>query len=95
MAPEVITSEQNNSSYDAKADLWSIGITSIEMAECAPPMFDLHPMRVLFMIPKASPPTLQDPKWSSKFRDFLKYCLIKDPDKRPGAADLLNVEGNE
>lgn len=90
MAPEVITAEQNNSSYDYKADVWSLGITCIEMAECSPPMFDMHPMRVLFMIPKANPPTLKDQrKWAAEFHSFLATCLVKDPDQRPSAQELL------
>ncbi|KAI9146495.1 kinase-like domain-containing protein [Paraphysoderma sedebokerense] len=89
MAPEVITSEQSGTTYDYKADIWSLGITAIEMAECSPPMFDMHPMRVLFMIPKLPPPTLRDKKWSPEFRDFLQLCLDKDPDARPTADQLL------
>ncbi|KAJ3343384.1 hypothetical protein HDU93_008749 [Gonapodya sp. JEL0774] len=89
MAPEVITSEQLGTDYDFKADIWSLGIAAIEMAECSPPMFDMHPMRVLFMIPKSEPPQLKDPKWSPEFRDFLKICLNKNPDQRPTADELL------
>ncbi|KAI8913570.1 kinase-like domain-containing protein [Gorgonomyces haynaldii] len=90
MAPEVITSEQQGTSYDHKADIWSLGITAIEMAECQPPMFDLHPMRVLFMIPKFDSPKLkQSDQWSPDFHSFLAQCLEKDPEKRPNAEDLL------
>ena len=90
MAPEVITSEQQGTYYDHKSDIWSLAITAIEMAECAPPMFDMHPMRVLFMIPKMDVPTLKPTgKWSNDFKDYLKICLIKDPDQRPEARALL------
>ncbi|KAJ3324983.1 hypothetical protein HDV06_005572 [Boothiomyces sp. JEL0866] len=90
MAPEVITSEQQGTSYDHKADIWSLGISAIEMAESTPPMFDTHPMRVLFMIPKLDPPQLKEKeKWSSDFHSFLKACLEKNPDDRPTAGDLL------
>nr|KAJ3422933.1 Mitogen-activated protein kinase kinase kinase kinase 3 [Polyrhizophydium stewartii] len=91
MAPEVITSEQQNTAYDYKADIWSLGITAIEMAEGAPPMFETHPMRVLFMIPKLDPPTLKDKsKWSQDFHNFLRACLDKDPDRRLSASQLLS-----
>ncbi|KAJ3014354.1 UNVERIFIED_CONTAM: hypothetical protein HDU68_000327, partial [Siphonaria sp. JEL0065] len=89
MAPEVITSELKGTEYDAKADVWSLGITAIEMAECKPPMFELHPMRVVFLIPKVDPPILNDCGWSHEFRDFVKQCLQKDPENRPTARDLL------
>eukprot|EP01112_Ceratiomyxa_fruticulosa_P018274 TRINITY_DN5813_c0_g1_i4.p1 TRINITY_DN5813_c0_g1~~TRINITY_DN5813_c0_g1_i4.p1 ORF type:complete len:555 (-),score=108.81 TRINITY_DN5813_c0_g1_i4:47-1711(-) len=86
MAPEVITENR----YDGKADIWSLGITAIEMAEILPPHANVHPMRVLFMIPRDSAPILKDKNaWSPSFQDFLSKCLNKDPKQRPSASDLL------
>ncbi|KAJ3070091.1 Mitogen-activated protein kinase kinase kinase kinase 3 [Podochytrium sp. JEL0797] len=90
MAPEVITSEDQGTRYDSKADIWSLGITAIEMAECKPPMFEMHPLRVLFLIHKLDPPVLQSAHWSSEFRHFLSVCLEKDPEVRWDADKLLN-----
>lgn len=74
MAPEVI----QESSYDGKADVWSLGITAIEMAEGMPPHFNVHPMRAIFLIPSKPPPKLTEPsKWSNEFNDFIKCCLVK------------------
>ncbi|EFA77693.1 putative protein serine/threonine kinase [Heterostelium album PN500] len=89
MAPEVI---QENK-YDGKADVWSLGITALEMAETIPPNANVHPMRVIFMIPREDPPTLQNrEKWSPKFHDFLSKCLTKDPMQRPTSEELLKHE---
>eukprot|EP00011_Vannellida_sp_DIVA3-517-6-12_P003305 CAMPEP_0114625240 /NCGR_PEP_ID=MMETSP0168-20121206/11170_1 /TAXON_ID=95228 ORGANISM="Vannella sp., Strain DIVA3 517/6/12" /NCGR_SAMPLE_ID=MMETSP0168 /ASSEMBLY_ACC=CAM_ASM_000044 /LENGTH=506 /DNA_ID=CAMNT_0001836519 /DNA_START=256 /DNA_END=1773 /DNA_ORIENTATION=- len=86
MAPEVI---QKNT-YDAKADIWSLGITAIEMAEIYPPFAEVHPMRVLFIIARQDPPTLKEKHlWSDKFHDFVSCCLQKEVDKRPDAETLL------
>jgi len=86
MAPEVI----QEVGYDVKADLWSLGITSIEMAEGKPPYSNIHPMRAIFMIPSRPPPKLTEPDKASKdFNDFVAQCLIKNPEQRPTAADLL------
>ncbi|XP_078403792.1 mitogen-activated protein kinase kinase kinase kinase 4 isoform X1 [Cetorhinus maximus] len=79
MAPEVIACDENaDSTYDYRSDVWSLGITAIEMAEGAPPLCDMHPMRALFLIPRNSPPKLKSKKWSKKFIHFVENCLVKN-----------------
>ncbi|CAJ0610287.1 unnamed protein product [Cylicocyclus nassatus] len=86
MAPEVI----EEIGYDTKADIWSLGITAIEMAEGRPPYADIHPMRAIFMIPTKPPPTFKKPdEWSPEFNDFIKQCLVKKPDDRKTASQLV------
>mmetsp|Transcript_4247 Transcript_4247/g.9946 ORF Transcript_4247/g.9946 Transcript_4247/m.9946 type:complete len:480 (-) Transcript_4247:323-1762(-) len=87
MAPEVFTEKRTG--YDAKADIWSLGITAIECAVGEPPHSNVHPMRAIFLIPKSPPPTLGEGEWSSEFKDFVAKCLIKDPKQRPNASELL------
>ncbi|XP_042542135.1 myosin-IIIa [Dipodomys spectabilis] len=103
MAPEVIACEQQlDTTYDARCDTWSLGITAIELGDGDPPLADLHPMRALFKIPRNPPPKLRQPQlWSAEFNDFISNwkrgsvvetecrCLIKDYEKRPTVSDLL------
>uniref|UniRef100_A0A7N6BNF9 non-specific serine/threonine protein kinase n=1 Tax=Anabas testudineus TaxID=64144 RepID=A0A7N6BNF9_ANATE len=91
MAPEVVMCEtMKDAPYDYKADIWSLGITLIELAQIEPPHHELNPMRVLLKIAKSEPPTLEQPhKWSQEFKDFLRKALDKNPETRPTAAQLL------
>ncbi|XP_074065324.1 STE20-like serine/threonine-protein kinase isoform X2 [Macrotis lagotis] len=91
MAPEVIQCETSKEApYDYKADIWSLGITLIEMAEMEPPHHELNPMRVLLKIQKSPPPTLRYPQqWSEEFKDFLRKSLERDPESRWSACQLL------
>ncbi|XP_017489735.1 PREDICTED: serine/threonine-protein kinase 3/4-like [Rhagoletis zephyria] len=86
MAPEVI----QEIGYDCLADIWSLGITALEMAEGKPPYGDIHPMRAIFMIPTKPPPSFREPdRWSPEFIDFVQKCLVKNPEQRATSTDLL------
>uniref|UniRef100_A0AAY5EA58 non-specific serine/threonine protein kinase n=1 Tax=Electrophorus electricus TaxID=8005 RepID=A0AAY5EA58_ELEEL len=91
MAPEVVMCETTKDTpYDYKADIWSLGITLIELAQIEPPHHELNPMRVLLKVAKSEPPTLDEPsKWSNDFKDFLRKALDKNPETRPTGAQLL------
>ncbi|CAB0041177.1 unnamed protein product [Trichogramma brassicae] len=89
MAPEVI----QEIGYDCVADIWSLGITALEMAEGKPPYGSIHPMRAIFMIPTKPPPSFREPdQWSPEFIDFVSMCLVKNPEERATASELLNHE---
>jgi len=89
MAPEVI----QEIGYDCVADMWSLGITALEMAEGKPPYGDIHPMRAIFMIPTKPPPSFREPdQWSSEFIDFVSRCLVKNPEERATASEMLHHE---
>eukprot|EP00842_Homolaphlyctis_polyrhiza_P001001 jgi/Hompol1/1901/HPOL_004992-RA len=94
MAPEVIMTDPDSptghgASYDTKADIWSIGITAIEIAEKNPPLSDIHPMRALQLIPKSELGLAKPKNFSKPLVDFIAQCLTKNPVKRPSAAELL------
>ncbi|XP_030235537.1 STE20-like serine/threonine-protein kinase isoform X2 [Gadus morhua] len=91
MAPEVVMCETSKDRpYDFKADIWSLGVTLIELAQIEPPNHEMNPMRVLLKIAKSEPPTLMQPsRWSPEFRDFLRKALDKNVDQRWGTAQLL------
>ncbi|XP_034007849.1 mitogen-activated protein kinase kinase kinase kinase 3-like isoform X9 [Trematomus bernacchii] len=91
MAPEVAAVERKGG-YNQLCDIWAVGITAIELAELQPPMFDLHPMRALFLMTKSNfqPPKLKDKvKWTNNFHHFCKLALTKNTKKRPTAEKLL------
>uniref|UniRef100_A0A4W5M7I0 Mitogen-activated protein kinase kinase kinase kinase 3 n=1 Tax=Hucho hucho TaxID=62062 RepID=A0A4W5M7I0_9TELE len=91
MAPEVAAVERKGG-YNHLCDIWAVGITAIELAELQPPMFDLHPMRALFLMTKSNfqPPKLKDKvKWTSNFHHFVKISLTKNPKKRPSSDKVL------
>lgn len=103
MAPEIIANKihpryathlrglTNRSPYDEKVDVWSLGITLIELAEKDPPLSQMNPLRALMQIPLRNPPRLknEDGKWSEHFVEFVSLCLEKDPRKRSPLSTLL------
>ncbi len=89
MAPEVIDNRTLPSPYDAKCDVWSMGVTMLEMADNCVPLSELQPMVALRQIPSRDPPTFQNPdKWSAEFRAYVKLFLQKDPDDRQDTTQL-------
>ncbi|CAK7897188.1 sporulation-specific protein 1 [[Candida] anglica] len=87
MAPEVI--KRRNGGYDQKADIWSIGITTIELVTGTPPLSEFDPLKILFQIPENQPPILEGNEYGSNLKDFIRYCLRKEPEERPTAKMLL------
>jgi len=87
MAPEVMTQNQ----YDGKADIWSLGITCYEMATGHPPNHNVHPLKLVSLIPRHPPPSMPA-GYSPEFNDFVSHCLVKDPNARSSIKDLLRME---
>ncbi|XP_054985822.1 serine/threonine-protein kinase TAO1 [Sorex araneus] len=88
MAPEVILA-MDEGQYDGKVDVWSLGITCIELAERKPPLFNMNAMSALYHIAQNESPTLQSNEWSDYFRNFVDSCLQKIPQDRPTSEELL------
>eukprot|EP01132_Coremiostelium_polycephalum_P006150 gene6150-7660_t len=87
MAPEILQQQK----YNNKVDVWSLGITTIELAEGQPPLNEINPMRAMFYIPRRPAPTLKEPKkWSKEFVSFVEACLVKEIENRSDPATLLN-----
>ncbi|XP_018024810.1 serine/threonine-protein kinase Tao isoform X4 [Hyalella azteca] len=91
MAPEVILA-MDEGQYDGKVDVWSLGITCIELAERKPPYFNMNAMSALYHIAQNDPPKLQSAEWSRDFQQFVESCLQKSPPDRPTSARLLSHE---
>lgn len=91
MAPETLM----GGGYDSRADIWSLGITLLEMAEGIPPLIEEQPHKAVFRIVNDPPPRLSNPKaWSPEFNDFIANCLVKNPEKRPTSDIMLKVSNN-
>ena len=90
MAPEVFKGKE-----DLKSDVWSLGVTLMELAERVNPFFGMSTMKLVTRVMKEEPPTLSLNKWSSDFVDFVKQCMTKDVERRPCVNDLMNVGANE
>uniref|UniRef100_A0A673BMV7 non-specific serine/threonine protein kinase n=1 Tax=Sphaeramia orbicularis TaxID=375764 RepID=A0A673BMV7_9TELE len=88
MAPEVILA-MDEGQYDGKVDVWSLGITCIELAERKPPLFNMNAMSALYHIAQNESPTLQSSEWTDYFRNFIDSCLQKIPQDRPHSDDML------
>ncbi|XP_062237414.1 serine/threonine-protein kinase TAO3 isoform X1 [Platichthys flesus] len=88
MAPEVILA-MDEGQYEGKVDIWSLGITCIELAERKPPLFNMNAMSALYHIAQNDSPTLQSNEWTDPFRSFVDYCLLKIPQDRPSSGELL------
>lgn len=89
MAPEIIT---RKTGYNEKVDIWSLGITAIELITGSPPYSDHEPMKILFQIPKNPAPLLTGSKYSDYLKEFVRFCLIKNPSHRPSASILLKTK---